>query len=377
MTSLKMLFWASAAFVAYTYAGYPVLVWLLSRLRRPVDCPPLDATALPQVTVVMAAYNEARRIREKIDNLRALDYPADRLDILVVSDGSTDGTAQLLQALPGVRTIACPQRRGKAHALNLAMAAVHAPFTVFCDVRQAIAPDAVRHLMSDFCLPNIGAVSGELIHRPSGTHAGQTIGLYWRYEKWIRKAESRLHSTVGATGALYAIRTADFAPLGDNTILDDFEVPMGTVRRGKRILLDPRAQVYDVLQTESAAEQRRKIRTLTGNFQTFLRHPWLFVPWANPAWFQFMSHKVFRLLVPYAMILALLCSAVLASPVYRMALALQLAFYTLAALAHWAPSTRRNKFVSLAHVFFDMNAAAVIAAMQFARGRTDARWEKM
>ena len=375
MTAL-VLFWGAALFVAYTYIGYPLLIAWLARRRPMPACPLLDDASLPAITVVMAGYNEAARLPGKIANLRALDYPQDKVHILVVSDGSTDSSAALLEDLPGVRTLAYAQRQGKAYALNLALTRVQTAFVVFCDVRQELSPGSVRRLISDFCDPAVGAVSGELVHRPSGSHTGDNIGLYWRYEKAIRKAESRFHSTVGATGALYAIRTGDFVPIPPDTILDDFEIPMRITRSGMRTLLQPQALVVDVLQTESATEQRRKIRTLTGNFQTFSRNFWLFSPAQNPVWFQFLSHKVFRLLVPYALLLTLLCSALIPAVFYRLAFALQLGFYLLVAAGHWVPAARRNKFVSFAQVFFDMNAAAVVALVRFLGGRVEAKWDK-
>ena len=371
-----VLFWLAALFILYTYAGYPALIGLLAKRRAPPACTLLDDASLPRITVVMAGYNEAARLPGKIANLRALDYPQDKVEILVVSDGSTDASAHVLDHIAGVRTLSYAQRQGKAYALNLALGAVQTEFVVFCDVRQDLEPGAARRLISDFCDPAVGAVSGELVHRPSGTQTGQSIGLYWRYEKAIRKAESQFHSTVGATGALYAIRTRDFAPIPPDTILDDFEIPMHITRMGKRTLIDPQAHVYDVLQTESAAEKKRKIRTLTGNFQTFSRNFWLFSPTQNPVWFQFLSHKVFRLIVPYALIITLLTSALLPGAFYRLVFLLQAAFYALAAAGQWIPATRRNKFVSFAHVFFDMNAAAILALLKFLSGRADAKWEK-
>ncbi|MEW6560208.1 MAG: glycosyltransferase family 2 protein [Pseudomonadota bacterium] len=374
--TLLILFWGAALFILYTYVGYPALIGLLARRRPQVSSPLLTDDALPCITVVMAGYNEAARLPGKIANLRALDYPQDKVDILVVSDGSTDATTEVLGQLAGVRVLSYPQRQGKAYALNLALAQVQTEFVVFCDVRQDLEPGSVRRLLSDFCDPAVGAVSGELVHRPSSTQAGQNIGLYWRYEKAIRKAESRFHSTVGATGALYAIRTRDFSPIPPDTILDDFEIPMRITRMGKRTLMEPQAHVYDVLQTESSAEQKRKIRTLTGNFQTFSRNFWLFNPAQNPVWFQFLSHKVFRLVVPYALVITLLTSALLSAPFYRLAFLAQVAFYLLAAAGYWAPTLRRNKFVSFAQVFVDMNAAAMLALLRFVQGRADAKWEK-
>ena len=374
--TLLILFWGAALFIVYTYVGYPALIALLARRRPPFNCPLLDDASLPRITVVMAGYNEAARLPGKIANLRALDYPQDKVDILVVSDGSTDATPEVLGNLADVRLLSYPQRQGKAYALNLGLTQVQTEFVLFCDVRQDLEAGSARRLLSDFCDPSVGAVSGELVHRPSSTQTGQNIGLYWRYEKAIRKSESRFHSTVGATGALYAIRTRDFAPIPPDTILDDFEIPMRITRAGKRTLMEPQAHVYDVLQAESAAEQKRKIRTLTGNFQTFSRNFWLFSPAHNPVWFQFLSHKVFRLFVPYALVITLITSAFLPGALYRFALLAQVAFYLLAAAGHWAPALRRNKFVSFAQVFFDMNAAAMLALLRFVQGRADAKWEK-
>ncbi len=376
MSNAALVFWIAGAIVVYTYAGYPFLVAALSRLRRPNPCPLLADAALPRVTIVIAAHNEVARLTEKIRNLRELDYPAHKVDVLVVSDGSTDGSADAIADLPGVRVLSYPIRQGKAHALNVALRHVATEFVVFCDARQILAPSSVRRLISDFSDPTVGAVSGELVHRAGSTQASQSIGLYWRYERWIRKSESRYRSTVGATGALYAIRARDYRPLEPGTILDDFEVPMHIARLGRRTLFESEARVYDSLQTDSATEMKRKIRTLTGNFQSFSRNRWLFSPFQNPVFLQFVSHKVFRLIVPYALALTFVSSALVPSPVYQIAFALQIFFYLLAAAGQWVPATRSNRLVSFAHVFFDMNAAAIVALVHFATGRVSGNWEK-
>ncbi|MEQ1804453.1 MAG: glycosyltransferase family 2 protein [Burkholderiaceae bacterium] len=370
------VFWLALLFVIYTYVGYPLVVWGLARARGPEPPVSDELTEWPALTVVIAVHNEQARVLAKVENLRRANYPADRLQWLFVSDGSTDSTDELLRAIPDVRLIGYPQRQGKPHALNTALREVTTPVVVFADVRQHIEPAALRKLVARLLEPGIGAVSGELVHVRPGTHAAANIGLYWRYEKWIRKSESRLGSTVGATGALYAMRTADYTPLASDTILDDFEQPMLVARSGKRVVFEPGAVILDELQSDMAGERKRKIRTLTGNFQSFSRHPWMFVPWRNPLWLQFISHKVFRLLVPYALLLMLISSVFLPSAWAALFVSAQLLFYTLAALGHRVKKFSRLKLVSFAGVFVEMNWAAVVALRNWLVGGVNARWEK-
>jgi cellulose synthase/poly-beta-1,6-N-acetylglucosamine synthase-like glycosyltransferase len=373
---MTTLFWIALAFVAYTYAGYPLAVWLLARLRpvhEPTMPPDVD---WPELTVVIAVHNEASRVQAKVDNLRALDYPAGRARFLFVSDGSTDDTVARLRALPDVTLVECPVRGGKPRALNAALLQVRTPLVVFADVRQRIEPGALKHLVRRLLQPGIGAVSGELVHVQPGTETAANIGLYWRYEKWIRKSEAAIASTVGATGALYAMRTEHYTPLADDTILDDFEQPMAVVRRGLRVVFESEARLYDELQTDMGGERKRKVRTLTGNFQSFARHPWLFSPRANPLWIQFLSHKVFRLLVPYALGVLLVAPVFIDGAVYSAFLAAELAFYGAAWLGSRFEGLRRARLVSFAGVFVEMNWAAVQALRAWLAGGVNARWEK-
>jgi poly-beta-1,6-N-acetyl-D-glucosamine synthase len=375
------LFWLSAGFVAYTYIGYPVIIWLLSRLRA---TPPSSACdlcmladhMLPSVSIVMAAFNEAGRVSAKLQNLLAVEYPRSKLEIIVVSDGSTDATERLVRDAGCARLISYPERRGKPHALNLGVAAARAEVIVFTDVRQQLAPQALRHLIATLRSPGVGVASGELVHLPAGSQQAARIGAYWRYEKFIRKAESRWYSTVGTTGALYAIERADYRSLPEDTILDDFEVPMAIVRMGRRAVIEPRALMYDELQVETAGERRRKVRTLTGNYQSFTRNLWLFSPPHNPVWFQFLSHKVFRLLVPYALVAVLLAGWFAGGLYYRIVTMLQLAVYGLTLLAMSFRVLREQRLISVFSVFVELNIAAVVALLSFVAGRTTARWEK-
>lgn len=373
---MDVIFWCSALFIVYTYAAYPVAIWLLAKTRRQPAPPRLPDADCPLVTVVIAVHNEQRRVAAKIANLRALDYPQDKLRVIFVSDGSTDGTEAEIARHPGVEAIAYSPRQGKATALNTAMRQVTTPVVLFCDVRQKADAAALRLVVARLMQPGVGVVSGELVHYDPETHAAANIGLYWRYEKWIRQSESDWSSVVGATGAFYVMRREAFVPLAPDTLLDDFEIPMQVARQGLRVQFEGGAQVFDELQQDLQGERKRKIRTLGGNFQSFSRHPWLFSPRENPILLQFLSHKVFRLAVPYAMVFALLSSALSPTPAVQVLAVLQTLFYIGALSGRFVPALARNKLISFAGVFVELNWVAMLAGLQFWSGRSDVKWEK-
>lgn len=368
-----VLFWLSVLFVAYTYAGYPLLVWLLSRLRATL--PASEPRVWPGVSVVVPFCNEPARVAAKLASLRAQDY-AGAMQVIFVSDGEEDGTAQEVRACAneGVSVVVLPTRAGKPSALNAALPLVQHDLVLFTDARQQLATDALRRLVARIQHPDVAAVSGELVLVDDQDRA--RIGLYWRYEKWIRQAESRLASVPGVTGALYLIRREYVRPLPADTLLDDFDMPLPALRDSKRVLFEAGAQVFDRVAEDMTREKARKVRTLTGNFQSFLRHPWLFSPGTNPIWWQFMSHKVARLLVPYALLLLLVLPLLIGTPFYLTVFALQLVFYLLAfGNAHRWPLCG-NPLAALARLFTELNLAALQAAWQYWRGSVDARWER-
>ena len=307
---------------------------------------------LPGVSIIIAARNEARRLPARLENLLACDYPPDRMQIVVASDGSTDHTLDALTPyLSRIEVLMLPPR-GKASALNAAVSRARHPILVFADARQRFAPDAIRRLVRHFSQPSVGAVSGELVLDCEGGEAPSTIGdgvgAYWKYEKWLRRHEAIVGSTLGVTGAIYAMRRTLWRPLPDETILDDVLGPMRIVLQRYRVTFDPTARAYDETAPDAAVETRRKVRTLAGNFQLVALEPRLLLPGVNPVWFQFVSHKLGRLLVPYALGAALVASLWLApaSWVYASAAAGQVAFYGLAAygavLEHRARQTARS-----------------------------------
>lgn len=361
---MEAAFWASFGLVLYVYAGYPLLLAVWARLARRERQTADDL--LPPVSIVLAVRNEAARLRERIENLRALDYPAELLEVIVVSDGSTDRTAEVLRsqtspaprrstrAAPDVRLIEVA-RNGKAAALNTGVAAARHEILVFADARQRFAPDAVRHLVANFADATVGAVSGELVLDcevgASASTASEGLGGYWRYEKWLRARESEIDSMIGTTGAIYAMRRTCWQPLPEGTILDDLLAPMRAVLAGWRVVFEPRALAFDVTAPSVAAEARRKRRTLAGNYQILALEPRLLAPGLNRVWLQFMSHKLGRLAVPWALLVLLLAGMTLAwsSTVYLLATAIQLGFYSLAAYGAYLErrSTRRVAAVAV------------------------------
>lgn len=366
---MRLLFWVCLSHIVYTYFGYPIWLALRARLRpRPF----VTADIQPTVSIIISARNEESNLPAKLQNLRALDYPRDQLQIVIVSDGSTDGTNALLQAnAEFILPLIYPESNGKAFALNRAVEKATGEILVFQDARQTIEPDALRELVACFADPGVGAASGELVlQNPAGESHSSALGFYWRLEKTIRKMESKSGSVVGVTGAIYAIRKELFMQLPPGTILDDVYVPMQVARQGKRVVFQASAVARDRIFSDSSKEFSRKVRTLTGNYQLLRFSPWLLTA-RNPLLFRFISHKLLRLLVPLSLVLILITSAVASGPFYKAALGLQVIFYSLAALGELSPPTKRLRLVSIADTFVMLNLAAVLAFYNFISGNEE------
>jgi cellulose synthase/poly-beta-1,6-N-acetylglucosamine synthase-like glycosyltransferase len=340
---MTWVFWLSALVVLYVYAGYPLLAaaWGKTRDRRPRKRR-FEPGSWPTLSIIVAARNEAARLPARVANLLDQEYPGPR-EILVVSDGSTDDPAGALAHFDTrVRLIEVPSG-GKPLALNAGVAEACGELLVFADARQRFAPGALLELASNFADPQVGGATGELVldweldPAAADSGVGDGIGLYWKYEKKLRRAESRIWSTLGATGAIYALRRSLWQPLPANALLDDVLAPMRAVLAGFRVVFDETAVAYDHASTDAAAESRRKTRTLAGNYQILALEPRLLLPFVNPVWLQYVSHKVGRLVVPWALIGLLISSAALANDglLYAAALVLQLLFYGLAGLGAW------------------------------------------
>ena len=388
MTKVKYIFWLAAALVGYSYLGYPAWLWLRSRWSpRPVrrssgrSSGPSSSqgSVVPAVSAVMVVRNEEAVIAGKLENLLTLDYPPEKLDVVIVSDGSSDRTSAILAdyghdsaAASRVRTVTKPVSQGKAAGLNDAIRLATGEVLLFTDARQQIESGALRLLIENFADPEVGAASGELmLGDPTSGETGKGMGLYWRIEKKIRELESASGSVVGATGALYCARRSllDASPLPEGTILDDVLLPMQVVRQGFRVVFDSRARAWDSPDLGESREFSRKVRTLSGNYQLLQLAPWLLGS-ENAIRFEFVSHKLTRLAVPFALLALLIASMFLPQPVYRAAFGAQLAFYalSLAALAgvKIGPLAR---VADPARTFVVLNSAAMVAFINFVTGR--------
>ncbi len=374
-----VVYWLVAALIAYTYAGYPSLVWLIARFT------PLRVrlrAVTPSVTFVVVAHNEGRRITRRVRNLLALDYPPDKRQVVVVSDGSTDDTVERARAVsPDVQVIERPERQGKAAAFNAVLPGLTTEIVVLTDARQRFDRRAAIALVRHFADPTVGAVSGDLVlRRQSDAEAGsQGAEAYWNFEKRLRWWESLADSTVGVTGAITALRRELFEPIPTDTVLDDVLIPLRIAQRGYRVTFETSARAYDRLSARSRDEFSRKVRTRAGNFQLFGREPWLLVPWRNRLWVQTMSHKVLRLALPVLFVAAAIANSLLLDrPFYQLTFAAQLAFYALAALgALWPGLGRRARILLLPYAVCFLAWATVVAFVRVLRGRQTATWERV
>lgn len=365
---MKLLFWFSIFLIFYAYLLYPFWLFLRARLYpRPVRRRPIS----PKISIVMAVRNEGKHLEDKLHNLQQLDYPGDLVETLVVSDGSTDQTNDILSNVVDsrVRSILLPGHGGKAEALNRAIEAVNGDIVVFMDARQRVAADSLKTLVESFADPTVGCASGALMLRDGQETSPRGVGSYWKLEKAIRYWESTGGSAVGATGALYAVRRSLVPHLPTGLILDDVFIPMEVARRGARVIFEPRALAWDSLPSNPKEEFRRKVRTLFGNYQLLRMAPWLLTT-KNPLRFEFISHKVCRLAVPFALIGMILSSVFLSGFIYRLPLAAAIGVGTLGALAFVrVPLGIASRLTDLALAFVLLNTAAIVAFFYFAVGK--------
>jgi biofilm PGA synthesis N-glycosyltransferase PgaC len=387
---LKAIFWILLALIVYTYIGYALFLLILNGIKslfyriRPKS---LLSNDLPTVTLLIACYNEREIIEGKMKNCYAIDYPSDKLKILWITDGSDDGSPEFLSHYNDVTVLHEPERKGKTAALNRAMKFVSTPFVVFSDANTMLDKSAVKILLSHFTDDSIGCVAGEkrIAGNISDTAAGAGEGAYWRYESYIKRLESGLHSALAAAGELYAMRTSLFVPVDPDSIIDDFVISSTITLSGYRILYAPEAYALESPSMNIREELKRKIRIASGGIQTIIKFPSLLNIFRHPLLsFEFISHKVLRwLIVPFAIPLLLLLNIYICLsdepvlPLYIILLLAQLFFYFLAIIGLIAEVIEsKARTIFLPYYIIIMNYAQVAGLIRYLKRKHTVVWEK-
>ncbi len=360
-----MLAWAcfatSVAIIGYVILGYPLLLrFLAKRGAKPIS----KGGVLRSVSILIPVHNGALFIREKLLSILTQDYPRHLMEIIVISDGSSDETEELVRDLGGNGIqLLVAQHNGKPAALNLGISHATKEILVMTDVRQILDPQCVRRLVACFADERVGVVSGELLIRSGDTHSEADIGLYWKFESWLRKQLASIDSMFGATGPIYAMRRRLAVRLPQDILLDDVYLPLTAFFRGYRLVVEEGARVFDH-PAKLSGEFRRKVRTLAGNYQVLKYLPQLLGP-GNRMWFHFVSYKLGRLLLPYALSAMAISSLYLGGPIGRMVVWSQIGFYVLAVLDSWLPQSPLRRISSPAWTFVVMMIAAACALLVF------------
>jgi cellulose synthase/poly-beta-1,6-N-acetylglucosamine synthase-like glycosyltransferase len=376
----ETVFWLSATALSYTYIGYPLLLFIVGRLR------PLTvkrAELMPTVTVIITAYNEERDLAAKLENTLALDYPRELMEVIVASDCSTDRTDDIVRqfAARGVRLYRQPQRLGKTAAQNAAVEQARGDIILFSDATSMYQPDVVRALMPSFADPMVGCVAGRLIYLdPADSRVGRGARSYWSYETFLKKQESRACSLIGASGCLYAVRRSAYVPLYPEAC-SDFIIATKMVAQGLRAVYEPTAVCTEETNRRTDKEMKMRVRVIAQTFTDLWRHRAMMNPLRSGFYaVQLLSHKVMRYFVPFFLLANLAASAALAprSLFFLAALTAQLGCY-LSALVAWILERVgvHNRLLALPQYFVLANIASLIALSQFLRGERYAHWEPL
>ncbi|MGH9514623.1 MAG: glycosyltransferase family 2 protein [Terriglobales bacterium] len=386
----KVIFWISLGLVVYPYVIYPLVLFLtysvtqawrdLRYLGSPRNrrTETLSLAALPGISIIIPAYNEETVLPAKIENLRDLDFPRERLQVIFVSDGSEDGTNQILQNLREANydCILLNERKGKANALNHAVERARNEILVFCDAGTLFELDAIKKLARHFSDPEVGAVCGAVRYE-AGSDARQTEGAYWKYESALRMMEARLGAILNASGCIYALRRECFSPIPLSTILEDFVIPMRARRLGFSVLYDPEAVAVEFPASTVSGEFTRRVRLAVGSFRAL--GDLVRVPWRGFTPFALISHKLLRWLVPFFAITLFTSNVlIMRSPSYRVALAAQVLFYCWAGLGFFFyQHMRRVRYGLVPYFLFAMHLAFIVGFFRCLVGADRAVWQKV
>ncbi len=387
MTVIKIIFWVSLFVIVYSYIGYGILLYVLVQIKKILRTKKssISSTYEPNVTLVVAAWNEADFIQAKLDNTLALDYPPDKLQVIFITDGSTDNTPEIISRNQKFELLHEPARRGKVAAMNRAIDFVKFPIVVFCDANTLLNKECIRNLVKHYEDPRVGAVAGEKkIQVPEeGMAAATGEGIYWKYESFLKKLDAQLYSVVGAAGELFSVRTALFEKAAEDTIIEDFVQSLKVCMKGYVVHYEPKAYAVESASLSMRDEQKRKVRICAGAFQAMGILKDLFNIFKYPVLsFQFISHRILRwTLCPICLCTLLTSNLILTvynpGQFYIVFLFLQFMFYSLA-IVGWIYASRniKIKFVYIPYYFLFMNVSVFIGFARFIQNRQSVLWEK-
>jgi cellulose synthase/poly-beta-1,6-N-acetylglucosamine synthase-like glycosyltransferase len=390
---LEIVFWILLLIVFYTFAGYAVLLAILLLLKRAITkkriLPEVKSEDLPRVCMFVAAYNESNYVNVKVANLLELDYPKELIQYLWITDGSDDGTPELLKKYPEMEVHHLPKRSGKIHAMNRGIQFVDAPIVIFSDSNTTLCKQAIRVMVETFRDPQVGCIAGEkriVTHKTDGA-AGSGENIYWKFESWLKRMDSELNSAVGAAGELFAIRTSLYSEVENDTILDDFMISLRIAKQGYHIAYTPNAYAIETASVNVSEELKRKIRIAAGGLQTVVRLKELLNPFRY-GWLsvQYFSHKVLRwTLAPIALFCLLVVNFFLVlnsgnwdfDDFYTAFFYLQAFLYLLALLGALIERHKiRFKLLFVPFYFVAMNYASILGMIRFLKGKQSVNWEK-
>lgn len=376
------LFWISACIILYSYIGYPLLLFFVTLFKKSKNSENDDF--LPKITILIAAYNEREIVKEKVQNTLSLNYPREKIRQVWVTDGSTDGTPEILKEYSEIDVIHGQERLGKAAAINRAMATVDSPITVFSDANTFIHPNAILELVKPFNNPNVGCVAGEKKVLFTGNTSSSGESIYWKYESLVKRLESGTGSTLSAAGELFAIRTELYQDINPDTILDDFEISTQIALKGYSVKYSPYAVTSEKGSETLEEEKKRKIRIAAGGFQTLFRNPLLLNPFKKPVLaFKYLSHKVLRwTIVPVAVLMIPLINlAILFNSqtfFYVISFILLSIFYVFGLTGYMLKNNRyESHLFTLPYYLIIIHIAQLQGLVKYLSKRQSVKWEKV
>jgi poly-beta-1,6-N-acetyl-D-glucosamine synthase len=378
------LFWIGILIILYTYVGYGIIIFLISKIKKHATQQKLRDRDLPEVTLVIAAYNEEQFIENKIINTLTLDYPPSKLSVFFVTDGSTDTTPDIIKRFSYIKLFHEPHRKGKIHAVNRVMKFVKTPIVIFSDANTYLNKDAIRNMVKHYADPKVGGVAGEkrIFKKEEDNASGAGEGLYWKYESFLKRKDSEVYSVVGAAGELFSVRTELYEEPAENIIIEDFYLSLSIAAKGYRFIYEPDACATETASVSVEEEWKRKVRISAGGFQAMAKLSHLLNPMKyGMLSFQYISHRVLRwTLAPLFLPIVLLCNLWLAaegSTFYTAILLCQIAFYALAFIGY----LNRNKKISIKgffvpYYFCVMNLSVFAGFFRYLKGKQSVVWEK-